>query len=124
MSRFKQTVLRAITLTPLILLGSAVPALADATSTTAGTDTSSVFNPGLGSAPPGDAGTKFHMIISWGAWIAFGVCVAGVLYAAVTLAFDQGGIGRGGGQGHTRLIWALGGCIIAGSASFLVGALA
>ena len=55
--------------------------------------------------------------------MVFGLCVAGVLVSAAKLAHthSQGGYG---GQQQTSLIWTLAACVIAGSASAIVGALA
>ncbi|MGH2887218.1 MAG: hypothetical protein ACRDPA_31735 [Solirubrobacteraceae bacterium] len=78
-------------------------------------------DPGKGIAPPG--ADKFLTILQWGAWITFGLCVAGVLVSAAKLAHthSQGGYG---GQQQTSLIWTLAACVLAGSASGIVGALA
>lgn len=78
-----------------------------------------VPNPGAGEAPPGSEG--FLKILSWAAWIAFAVCVLGVIMAGATMAVQSR---RGeGGEHMSRLGWVLAGCIIIGSASALVGAL-
>ena len=76
---------------------------------------------GQGTPPPGSG--KFLTILQWGAWTVFGLCVAGVLASAAKLAHthSQGGYG---GQHQTSLIWTLAACVIAGSASAIVGALA
>ena len=76
---------------------------------------------GQGIAPPGS--DKFLTILQWGAWVVFGLCVAGVLVSAAKLAHthSQGGYG---GQQQTSLIWTLAACVIASSASAIVGALA
>jgi Type IV secretion system pilin len=77
-------------------------------------------DPGQGEAPPGSEG--FLTILSWAAWIAFGVCVMGVIAAGAMMAIASR---RGEGQEHgNRLMWVLAGCIVIGSASGLVGALA
>jgi len=80
-----------------------------------------VPNVGQGTPPPGSG--KFLTILQWGAWVVFGLCVAGVLVSAAKLAHthSQGGYG---GQHQTSLIWTLAACVIAGSASAIVGALA
>ena len=44
-----------------------------------------------------------------------------VIYVVPALAGFGGG---GGGQGHMKLLWSLGACVVAASASALVGALA
>ena len=78
-----------------------------------------VPNPGQGSKPPGADGiTK---ILSWAAWVGVVVCVLGVIIAGATMAVQHR---RGeGGESMSRLGWVLGGCIVIGSASALVGAL-
>lgn len=92
-----------------------VPALAAAAEIVA-----SVPDPGGGEAPPGSEG--FLTILRWAAWIAFGVCVLGVIVAGAMMAISSRQ-GQGGEHG-ARLMWVLGGCIVIGSASGLVGALA
>jgi peptidoglycan/LPS O-acetylase OafA/YrhL len=78
-----------------------------------------VPNPGTGQAPPGSEG--FLTIIRWGAWLAFGICVLGVILAGAMMAIASR---RGEGQEHgARLMWVLAGAIVIGSASGLVGAL-
>ncbi len=80
----------------------------------------SVPNPGGGEAPPGSEG--FLTILRWAAWISFGVCVLGVIVAGATMAVSSR---RGeGGEHGARLLWVFAGCIVIGSASGLVGALA
>jgi len=78
-------------------------------------------NPGQGTAPPGSA--QLLKIMSWGAWGVFGVCVVGVLLSGAKMAVDRQ---RGGGHGEhgASLAWTLVGCVVAGSASAIVGALA
>jgi hypothetical protein len=100
-----------------------IPALATLAFLTYVVPAAAVFDPGTGAAPPGNAATDVDLIISWIAWLTFAACMAGVLLSAVQLAFERQGIG-GGGQAHTKLLWALGGCIVAGSAAAIVGALA
>lgn len=78
-----------------------------------------VPNPGRGAAPPGSAG--LIKILQWVFYIASAMCVLGVLIAGGMMAVS---VQRGSGGEHvTRLGWALGGCIVIGSASALVGAL-
>jgi type IV secretory pathway VirB2 component (pilin) len=78
-----------------------------------------VPDPGAGQAPPGSEG--FLTILSWAAWIAFGVAVLGVIVAGAAMAIGRN---RGdGGEHASRLAWVLAGCIVIGSASGLVGAL-
>ena len=94
-----------------VLLTYVVPALA-------------VTNPGQGTPPP-TAGAKIDTVVSWIAWLTFAACLVGVLVSSIALAFERGGLGGGGaGQGHMKLLWSLGACVVAASASALVGALA
>ncbi|MGO9957981.1 MAG: hypothetical protein ACLP50_18775 [Solirubrobacteraceae bacterium] len=111
----KSMLVRIPSLTTLVFLTYVVPAVA--------ASGGGVYDPGLGQAPPGNASADVNTIISWIAWLTFAACLVGVLVSAVTLAFERQGFGSGG-QGHTKLMWALGGCIVAGSASAIVGALA
>lgn len=79
-----------------------------------------VPNPGQGQRPPGAGDVE--KIISWVAWIALGACVMGVIVAGASMGFAHH---RGGGGEHAaRLGWVLAGCVVVGSASGLVGALA
>jgi FtsH-binding integral membrane protein len=78
-------------------------------------------DPGQGTAPPGSQGLL--TILQWVAWIVFGLCVAGVLLAAGRMAISHNQGGYGGGESAT-LVKVLAACILAGSASALVGALA
>lgn len=78
-----------------------------------------VPNPGQGTKPPGS--DDLITILSWAAWVAVLVCVLGVIIAGGTMAIQHR---RGeGSESMTRLGWVLGGCIVIGSASALVGAL-
>ena len=107
----KRMIVTVLSLAVTVLLTYVVPALA-------------VTDPGQGVAPPG-AGTKIDTIVSWIAWLTFAACLVGVLVSAIGLAFERGGWGGGGGgQGHMKLLWSLGACVVAASASALVGALA
>ena len=106
----KRTLVTVPSLAVTVLLTYVVPALA-------------VTNPGGGTPPP-TAGPKIDTVVSWIAWLTFAACLVGILVSAIALAFDRGGIGGGGGQAHMRLLWSLGACIVAASASALVGALA
>jgi hypothetical protein len=82
--------------------------------------TSGIPDPGRGVAPPGSDGVL--TIIKWTAWVAFGVCVLGVIIAGAMMAISSR---RGeGGEHMSRLGWVFGGAIVIGSASGLVGALA
>ena len=103
-------------LLPVLLDQTAIAPLAHA----AGTVVSAVPNPGGGTAPPGS--DKIVLILRWAAWIVSAACVLGVLFCAGSMALAHQG--RGGGHDHTaRLGWVLGGCILVGMASGLVGAL-
>lgn len=78
-----------------------------------------VPNPGSGEAPPGSDGLV--TILKWVFYIASAMCVLGVLIAGGMMAVS---VQRGSGGEHVaRLGWALGGCIVIGAASALVGAL-
>lgn len=78
-----------------------------------------VPDPGRGEAPPGSAGLV--TILRWVFYIASAMCVLGVLVAGGMMAIS---VRHGSGGEHvSRLGWALGGCIIIGSASALVSAL-
>ncbi len=77
-----------------------------------------VPNPGPGIAPPGAA--QITKLLQYAAWIVFAACVGGVLISAGMMAIKHH---RGGGsEAAGGLGWVLGACIIAGSASALVGA--
>lgn len=78
-----------------------------------------VPDPGQGTPPPGSDGIV--KIIGWAAWIAVGICVVGVLIAGAKMAIEHRR--GGGGESVASLGWVLGGCIVIGSASALVGAL-
>lgn len=78
-----------------------------------------VPDPGQGEAPPGSDGLV--TILRWVFYIASAMCVLGVLIAGGMMAVS---VQRGSGGEHvSRLGWALGGCIVIGAASALVGAL-
>jgi hypothetical protein len=71
-----------------------------------------------GTRPPGAEG--IDKVTSWVIWIAFAVCVLGVIIAGAMMAIGQR---RGeGGEHAARLGWVLAACIVIGSASALVGA--
>ncbi|GAA4060828.1 MULTISPECIES: hypothetical protein [Actinomadura] len=76
-------------------------------------------NPGQGEAPPGAA--QLEKMLRWVAWVVFGLCVAGVLIAAGRMAVMHRN-GEGGAHA-SGLAWVAAACILAGSASALVGAL-
>ena len=83
--------------------------------------TLAVVNPGQGKPPPG-AG-KGTLLLSWVAWCVFALCVAGVLISAAKLVQSHNQ-GYGGGHQHvSSLVWTMIGCVVAGSAAGIVGAL-
>ena len=74
---------------------------------------------GGGQKPPG--GEKLDLVIDWVRWIAFSICILGILIAGAMMAIGQR---RGeGGEHAARLGWVLAACIVIASASLLVGAL-
>lgn len=74
-------------------------------------------DPGQGEAPPGSEG--FLTILRWIAWVVFGLAVVGVLVTAGMMMVNNR---RGqGGEHAAALGWVFAGCIVAGSASALVG---
>lgn len=78
-----------------------------------------VPDPGQGTKPPGSGGVE--KILGWAAWVGVVVCVLGVIIAGATMAIQHR---RGeGGESMARLGWVLGGTIVIGSASALIGAL-
>ncbi len=78
-----------------------------------------VPNPGGGEAPPGSQGLV--TLLRWVFYIASGICVLGVIAAGAGMAVS---VQRGdSGQHVAKLGWALGGAIVIGVASALVGAL-
>jgi hypothetical protein len=79
-----------------------------------------IIDPGQGIAPPGSA--QLTTLVGYVAWAVFALCVVGVLVAAAQMAVSHH---RGGGAGEhaARLGWVLSACVLAGSASALVGAL-
>ncbi|GAA2836534.1 hypothetical protein GCM10010522_63540 [Kribbella solani] len=80
-----------------------------------------VDDPGTGTAPPGDMGTQLNKVIGWVTWIAFSICLVGIVIAGAMMAVGQR---RGeGGEHAARLGWVLAACIVIGSASMLVNAL-
>jgi hypothetical protein len=77
--------------------------------------------PLVGVEPPADAANGIKMVIGWVTWIAFFLCVLGVIVAGAMMAIGQR---RGeGGEHAARLGWVLAACIVIGSATGLVGAL-
>lgn len=76
-----------------------------------------VPDPGQGTPPPGSA--QITTVLGWVAWIVFACCVGGVLFCAGKMAVSHR---RGeGGEHATGLAYTLGACIVAGSASAIVG---
>lgn len=72
-----------------------------------------------GTRPPGADGVD--KVISWVTWIAFSICVLGVIIAGAMMAIGQR---RGeGGEHAARLGWVLAACIVIGAAMPLVNAL-
>ncbi|MEU4294852.1 TrbC/VirB2 family protein [Kribbella sp. NPDC026596] len=70
-------------------------------------------------APPG--ADKLEKVLGWVKWIAYTVCILGVLIAGAMMAVGQR---RGeGGEHAARLGWVLAACIVIGSATALVDAL-
>lgn len=80
-----------------------------------------VVDPGQGIAPPG--ADKITTVVSYVAWLATAACVVGFLVAGTMMALSNSGHGSGGQHG-SRLGWVMGGCVVIGMASGLVGALA
>lgn len=81
-----------------------------------------VYNPGSGKAPPAAVAEKLRMLMDWAAWTATSVCVIGVFAAGGRMALNHR---RGeGGEHATGLAWVAIACILIGSASAIVGALA
>lgn len=83
-------------------------------------DTGTIPNPGAGVAPPGSDGVL--TLLQWVAWIAFAVCVAGVISTGAQMGWEHRR-GGGGGEHGSRLAWTLGGAIVIGSAASLVTAM-
>lgn len=76
-------------------------------------------NPGAGKPPPGSAQQGVTQLLEWVAWIVFALAIAGVLITAGKLMINNR---RGeGGEQAAALGWVCGGCIIAASASAIVG---
>jgi type IV secretory pathway VirB2 component (pilin) len=72
-----------------------------------------------GTEPPG--ADKLNKVIDWVRWIAFSICVLGILIAGAMMAIGQR---RGeGGEHAARLGWVLAACIVIASATLLVDAL-
>ena len=77
--------------------------------------------PLVGVEPPPEASGGIKTVVGWVTWIAFSICVLGVIIAGAMMAIGQR---RGeGGEHAARLGWVLAACIVIGSASALVGAL-
>jgi hypothetical protein len=81
-------------------------------------DLLAIPDPGQGTAPPGSAGLL--TILGWAAWVVFALCVAGVFIVAgkLVLAHRRGE----GAEAVGGLVMVLGGTILAGAASAIVGA--
>lgn len=74
-------------------------------------------DPGAGIAPPGS--DKIVTVLGWVAWLVFAACVAGILFCAGKMAVNHR---RGEGAEHASgLAYTLAACIVAGSASAIVG---
>ena len=74
-------------------------------------------DPGKGVAPPGSNGIV--TMLGWVAWTVFAIAVLGVLICAGRMMINNR---RGeGGENAAQLGWVLAGCIIAASASAIVG---
>lgn len=78
-------------------------------------------DPGSGTAPPGAFEGKVLTMLKWVAWTVFALCVGGILGVAGRMAIMHR---RGeGGEHFAGLAWVGFACILAGSASAIVGAL-
>lgn len=72
-----------------------------------------------GEPPPGS--DKLLDIVDWVRWIAFTVCVLGILIAGAMMAVGQR---RGeGGEHAARLGWVMAACVVIASSTLLVEAL-
>ena len=97
-----------LTVTGLVLAGSASPAFA----------AGHAPNPGF-AQPPGTAGLT--TMLSWGAWTVAFLCTVGVLLVAGTMAVKHR---RGeGGESLGALGWVLGGCVLGAASGSIAGAL-
>ena len=79
-----------------------------------------VPDPGGPEAPPG--ADKLMMLGRWLMWGVFACCVVGVLVSAGRMAIAHNR-GHGAPEGVVGLVWALVACVVAGSASAIVGTL-
>jgi len=78
-----------------------------------------VVNPGAGEAPPGSQ--NFEKIIGWGAWIALGIGVLGIIGIGAMMTTEWG---RRRAHEHVMgLITACCGCALIAIAGGIVGAL-
>lgn len=77
-------------------------------------------DPGMGQAPPG--AQELMTLLSWAAWIVFGVCVAGMLIGSGYMAIEHQRHG-GGGQATGMLVKSMIAAVIAGSASGFISVL-
>lgn len=74
---------------------------------------------GPGAEPPG--ADKLLKIVDWVRWIAFTVCILGILIAGAMMAVGQR---RGeGGEHAARLGWVMAACVVIASSTLLVEAL-
>ena len=78
-----------------------------------------VVNPGAGEAPPGSQ--NFEKIIGWGAWIAFGLGVLGIIGIGAMMTTEWGR--RRSNEHVMALISACCGCALIAIAGGIVGAL-
>jgi hypothetical protein len=78
-----------------------------------------VHDPGKGEAPPGME--KFNKIIDWLAFVAYTVCVVGVILAAIGMVLEHRR-GGGGGEAMGRLGSVMLACVLIGIAAKLVTA--
>jgi len=101
----------------LVEVASLIAQVTPTTTTTTPTS-AAVPNP-TGAPPPGSE--KLLMILNWAAWLAAGAAVAGIFLVAGLMAI-QHQHGRGGEHG-AKLMWVMGGCVLIGSGSGIVGAL-
>jgi len=100
------------------MLNSLAFIIAQATTNTTAPSASGVPNP-VNKRPPGAEGLL--TILSWAGWVVAGVCVLGILICAGKMAIASR---RGEGGEHMQSLgWTMGGCVLAGAASAVVGAL-
>ena len=74
-----------------------------------------------GNEPPPEVRDKLNLVLDWVKWIAYTICILGVLIAGGMMAVGQR---RGeGGEHAARLGWVLAACIVIGASTALVDAL-